>query len=184
MSWFDGEGNDSGRETTPALAANFSVETDSFSVADVSSVGEDILSGGIGGRGESWDGDGLAFLVGSTGDFLGGSTLKGLVGLGGSRAATGDDSIDVFGVGEDFFGGSIDFLDFFTICSVGLRRPADVPGVGVEDCELGLPFDPLLPPIRFLLLRPTGFFFSFLAGIDKRGPSNLWPTSSPHPTEI
>ncbi len=48
MSWFDGEGKDSGGETAPALADNLCVETDNFSVADVSNVGEDILRGGIG----------------------------------------------------------------------------------------------------------------------------------------
>ena len=46
----------------------------------------------------------------------------------------------------------------------------DVPGVGVE----GFPFDLSFGPAeRFLPLRPTGFFFSFLAGSDKRGPSSL-----------
>jgi hypothetical protein len=36
---------------------------------------------------------------------------------------------------------------------------------------------------RFFPFLPTGFFFSFLAGRDRRGPSSLWPTSSPQPTE-
>jgi hypothetical protein len=36
---------------------------------------------------------------------------------------------------------------------------------------------------RFLPFRPTGFFFSFLAGSDRRGPSSLCPTSSLQPTE-
>ena len=166
-------------------ADTLSADTDSFSVGDVANVGEDILSGGIGGRGESCDdGAGLPFLDDSTGDFLEGSTLNGFVGLIGSTTVTSDVSFDAFGVGELFFEGSTDFLDFFELCSTGLSRPADVPGVGVDDCEPGFPFEPLLLPIRFLLLRATGFFFSFLAGIDRRGPSSLWPTSSPHPTKI
>ena len=113
MSWFDGEGNDSGGETAPALVDNFSVETDNFSVKVLSDVGEDILSGGIGGRGESCDGVGLAFLDASTGafldastgdfldtstgDFLEGSTLNIFVGLIGSTAVSGDDSFELFG---------------------------------------------------------------------------------------
>ena len=115
MSWFDGDGNDSGGETAPALVDNLSVETDNFSVEGLSNVGEDILSGGIGGRGESWDGVGLAFLDASTGDFLDGSTgdfldtstgdfldgstLNGFVGLIGSTAVSGEDSFELFGTG-------------------------------------------------------------------------------------
>jgi hypothetical protein len=75
-------------------------------------------------------------------------------------------------------GSTFDFFDFF-VEPLGLNCAAavaaddiddDVPGVGVE----GFPFElPLGPAERFLPLRPTGFFFSFLAGSDRRGPSSL-----------
>ena len=116
------------------------------------------------------------------------------VGIGGS----GD--VDFFGVsllaGDIFLVDGVDNLGFLP-APVGLLE--DVPGVGVDD--RWLPFEPLLLVVvvvvadgcvvvgvgvvddRFLPFLPTGFFFSFLAGSDRRGPSSLWPTSSLQPTK-